>query len=186
MRTFAQSCGLIGLLACSNATRDIGTDDTDADTDTDTGTDTDTDTDTEADADVVLNELLASNDTVNADEDGGFDDWVELYNAGSEAADIGGWKISDGGLAKAYTLPVGTTIPAGGYLLIWCDDDGAGLHTDFKLSSNGETVSLWNGADALIDEVAFPSQTTDLSYARVPNGADTWVSEQTPTPEAAN
>ena len=138
--------------------------------------------------DVLINEILASNDTVNEDPDHGeAGDWVELYNKGTAAEDIGGWVIFDTG--ASWTIPAGTTIPAGGYLLIWCDDydeEGAALHANFKLSSGGDAVTLRDGSGQHRDGHEFGAQATDVSIGRSPDGADNWVVIDPPTPEAAN
>ena len=41
-----------------------------------------------------------------------------------------------------------------------------GLHTDFKLSARGETISLWNQHKMLVDSMTFPELRTDISYGR--------------------
>ncbi len=123
--------------------------------------------------DVVINELMASNDAAVADQDGEFDDWIELYNKGNVDIDLTGYFLSDkaDNLDK-YDFPEGTTIPAQGYLVIWADEDGSqeGLHANFKLSASGEAVFLVNPDTVVIDEITFGEQTTDLSLARRPNG----------------
>ncbi|MEZ4932743.1 MAG: hypothetical protein R2788_11550 [Saprospiraceae bacterium] len=40
---------------------------------------------------VVINELMASNQTSISDQNGEFDDWAELYNNSQSAVDISGW-----------------------------------------------------------------------------------------------
>lgn len=157
----------------------------------DSGTDSDTDTDPDPVAlgDVVINELLASNDAANVDENGDFDDWFELYNRGDDDADVSGWQVTDDfGRDVPYPLPDGTTIPAGGYLLIWADDEiGQGpLHVNFKLGASGETLTLLGPDGDLVDEITFGEQTPDISYGRSPDGSDSWDTFDPPTPEAAN
>jgi hypothetical protein len=138
--------------------------------------------------DILINEILASNDTVNQDPDhSDFADWLELYNKGTAREDIGDWTISDGG--NTWTIPAGTTVPAGGYLIIWCDsldEVGIGLHSNFKLSSGGETVTLLDDTGQHRDSHEFGPQTTDVAIGRSPDGADNWVTIDPPTPGAAN
>jgi hypothetical protein len=122
---------------------------------------------------VVINEFMASNDATIADQDGEFDDWIELYNNDSIAVDLSGYYLTDDGTdLTQWTFPSGTIIESGDYLIIWADDDTdqAGLHATFKLSGSGESVIL-SGPDSMtIDAVDYPEQTTDVSYARIPNG----------------
>ncbi len=110
---------------------------------------------------IFINEISASGD-----------DWIELYSSLSSSSDLNGFAISDSG--NEYVLPSGTTIPAGGYLVLLCNDLGTGLNTNFKLSAGGELVSLKNASGVLIDAVEYPSLDNGQSYARFPDGTDTW------------
>ena len=38
---------------------------------------------------LFINEFMASNDTQNTDEHGEYDDWVEIFNGGTTAVDLG-------------------------------------------------------------------------------------------------
>lgn len=132
--------------------------------------------------DLVINEFMASNDETEADQDGEFDDWIELFNNGTESMSLEGYFLSDNfeNLMK-WEFPEGTNIDAGDYLMIWCDEDGEqeGLHSNFKLSSGGENIFLVDPEGAVIDEIIFDEQTTDVSTGRFPNGTGDF---QTMTP----
>ena len=68
--------------------------------------------------------------------------------------------------------PLDTTISAGGYLLIWADNDitDSGLHANFKLSAGGEEIGLFDvDGSTLVDSVVFGQQTADVSYGRFPD-----------------
>jgi hypothetical protein len=132
---------------------------------------------------VVINEFMASNDVTVADQDGEFDDWIELYNTTDSEVDLTGHFLSDN-IEKLdkYDIPDGTKIPAKGYLIIWADEDGKqeGLHANFKLSASGENIFLVNSDTMVIDEITFGEQKTDISFARSPNGVGDFVFK-TPT-----
>ena len=123
--------------------------------------------------DLVINEFMASNDATAADQDGEYDDWIELYNNSSSSIDLEGYYLSDDpdDLTK-WTFPAGTSIAGNGYLIIWADDDEnqAGLHTTFKLSAAAESVLLMDASATVLDEVTYVDQTTDISFGRFPNG----------------
>lgn len=123
--------------------------------------------------DLVINEFLASNDNTAADQDGEFDDWIELYNNGEETIDITGYFLSDdvGDLMK-WEFPEGTEINSHDYLTIWADNDTdqVGLHASFKLSATAESIFLVDPSGEVVDEVSFVNQQTDISYGRYPNG----------------
>ncbi len=138
---------------------------------------------------VVINEMLPRNTENGADQDGEYDDWIELYNYSSEAIDISGYYLSDvqTDITK-WSFPDGTTIPGFGYLIVWADDDTTqvGLHTNFKLSAtNGETVIFHSDEEVLVDMVSFPPATEEKSWARKPNGTGDFE-WSTPTFNGAN
>ncbi|HUU17278.1 MAG TPA: lamin tail domain-containing protein, partial [Sedimentisphaerales bacterium] len=129
---------------------------------------------------LVINELMATNSSCNTDPQGQYDDWVEIYNYGTEAINVGGMYLTDNlSVPTKWRIPYGnsavTTVPAEGYLLIWVDNDitDAGLHANFKLDADGEELALFDtDGSTLIDSVAFPAQTTDISYGRYPDTND--------------
>jgi hypothetical protein len=138
--------------------------------------------------DIVINELLPVNTTIVADQDGEYDDWIELYNLSSSAKDISGYFLSDNkDHFSKWEFPSGVSIPGYGYLIIWADDDSAqvGLHSNFKLSSLGEEVLLSTPDGNLLDKVIYPGQTLELSYSRNPDGTGSYK-WQTPTFNRSN
>ena len=123
--------------------------------------------------DIVINELMPVNSTVVADQNGEYDDWIELYNISSGKIDISGYYLTDKkSKISKWQIPQGTSIPGNGYLIIWADKDTTqvGLHANFKLSSLGEDLLFSKPDQTLIDEVTYPGQTLELSYSRNPNG----------------
>jgi len=141
-----------------------------------------------AEGDIVINELLASNDVTNADQDGGFDDWVEIYNKGTEAVDLEGYTITDD--ITDFTLfvfPAGTVIQPNEYIIVWADKEPEqeGYHADLKISASGETLYLTNAELSIIDSVNFGTQVTDISVGRYPNGTGEFRA-MTPTPGGMN
>jgi hypothetical protein len=137
---------------------------------------------------VVINELMAVNTTIVTDQNGEYDDWIEMYNKSSVLLDLSGYYISDSKENTAkWEIPAGTTVPARGFLIIWADKDTtqAGLHSNFKLSSAGEKLYFVNPDQLIIDEVEYPSQTLELAYARNPDGTGLFI-WQVPTYNKSN
>lgn len=126
---------------------------------------------------VLINEVVASNGTSALDQNGESDDWIELYNTTSNPIDLSGMYLTDDALdLMLWSFPAATTIPANGYLIVWADNDvfQSGLHASFKLNASGELVILSNGA-VFHDQVGFGVQTTDVAYARCPDGGATFA-----------
>jgi len=127
---------------------------------------------------VVINEFMADNATTVADQDGEYDDWIELYNKGSEAVSLSGCYLTDktANLTK-WTFP-DVTIPARGYLIVWADEDltQTGLHAGFSLSKSGENIVLVaSDQTTVIDTITFGAQTSDVSMGRFPNGTGEFI-----------
>lgn len=122
---------------------------------------------------VVINELLPKNSQFGSDEDGEFDDWIELFNPADEDQDISGYYLSDSKKNPTkWQIPDGTIIEKMGYLIVWCDGDStrAGLHTNYKLSADGENVVLLDAEQQVIEIVEYPITLVEQSWARKPNG----------------
>jgi hypothetical protein len=89
--------------------------------------------------------------------DGG--DWVELHNYGSFALDLSGWKLRDEFDHHVYSIPVGTVIPAGGYLVLaenmtkfndlYPSVTNVRGPISFNLNNSGEQIRLFNHLDVL-------------------------------------
>jgi len=141
---------------------------------------------------LFVNEFMAANRTTIADEAGDFDDWVELYNAGSTAVSLSGLCLTDNLAQPAKWSFPDTAVAAGGYLLIWADDEASEgpLHACFNLGAAlGEQLGLFattGGHALLIDTLTFGPQRADTSYGRLPDGGPEWQFLSSPTPGAAN
>jgi len=143
---------------------------------------------------LVINEFMASNNTSIQDPQGQYDDWIEIHNYGLNAIDIGGMYLTDNlSDPTKWRIPGGnsalTTISAGGYLLIWADNDtsGSGLHANFKLDAAGEEIGLFNSDGVtLIDSISFGEQAGDISYGRHPDAGHSWQAFGEPSPAAQN
>ena len=140
----------------------------------------------------VVNEILASNDAVIADEMGEFDDWIELYNSSGEALSLAGLFVTDDLLQpNKFALPDSTVQP-GEFVILWADDDEeqGPMHTSFNLNADGEDAALFrsDGADGfeLVSLISFGPQTTDISLGRLEDGGDALSRFGDPTPGASN
>ena len=120
---------------------------------------------------VRINEVLAKN-TESIAFGTVFPDAIELYNAGTASADIGGWGLSDDpALPFRYTIPAGTTLAAGARLVIYASNNAAVPlpRTGFALDDTGETVVLTRAATAgggMADQVVFGRQLADYTIGR--------------------
>ena len=99
-------------------------------------------------------------------------DWIELYNAGTETADLSGWGLSDNALRpRKWQFPDGTTLAPGQYTAVFCTDTTTELNgypcTGFSLgAAGGYSVTLSAPDGSVADRIYVPRQYEDVSYGR--------------------
>ncbi|NQS98744.1 MAG: CotH kinase family protein [candidate division Zixibacteria bacterium] len=140
---------------------------------------------------LYINEFMAANDTTIPDPQGDFDDWVEIWNGGSVAINLGGMHLTDDLEEPDKWVFPDTMLALGAFLLVWADDDEGdpGLHTNFRLSANGEEIGLFDDEASgfiLIDSITFGPQAQDVSYGRNPDGGPEWKTFIPSTPGFSN
>ena len=141
-----------------------------------------------------INEWLASNMSYLDPVDLHADDWLEIYNPTGGTVNLTNWRLSDTLTNPAkYIIPSGYSIPPGGRLLVWADNEvvqntatNPQLHAPFKLSASGGAILLSAPDGTRIDQVSFGPQVSDRSEGRYPDGAAAKVTLTLPTPDAAN
>lgn len=142
-------------------------------------------------AQVVITEFLASNQSVLADEDGDFSDWIELHNPSGSLVNLNGWYLTDDDDdLTGWRLP-NTNIAANGYLIVFASNKdravpGSPLHTKFALGAGGEYLGLvLPDGQTVVSQFLpeFPEQYQNVSYG-VLDGTEHFFS--TPTPGAPN
>jgi hypothetical protein len=111
-------------------------------------------------AEVVINEIQY-NPAAGADPG----DWVELHNRTVTPVDLGGWTFRDSNPDHSYTIPAGTLLPGGGYLVlcsnteVFSDFHPAAGPTlgdlGFSLDGGGETIGIFDPTARLVDVVGY-------------------------------
>ena len=103
------------------------------------------------------------------------DDWFELYNTEDLPVQIGGWYISDDPSVIGRTNSAISTLSylaPHGFAIIQADGQPSkgSDHTKFSLDSLGESLRLYNGALAIVDEINMLPQQSGVSEGRIPDG----------------
>jgi len=150
---------------------------------------------TVATAQVVINEYSAANLNSHLDNYNEYEDWIELYNTGTTAADISGYSLSDK-IDKPFkwSFPEGTILNAGGFLRVWASgrnatSSAANLHTNFKLSQtkdDPEYVMFNNLFGSSIDQIVIERTQKEHSRGRTTNGGEEWSIFTNTTPGYSN
>jgi len=147
-----------------------------------------------SDADAVplfINEYMASNDITIADEAGEFDDWFEIYNAGSNDIFLGDKFLSDNFLRPDKWKMPDLSIGPGEHILVWADndEDQGPFHTNFKLSKDGDEIGIFYGEEfgfLTIHSVVYGPQETDISEGLLPDGMEPFEVLSFATPGRSN
>lgn len=142
-------------------------------------------------SDVIINEFLASNSGVLPDESGSYSDWMELYNPTANAVNLSGMGLSDDDKSAAWTFP-GIMLQPGGYIVVFASGKGISdmeapyQHTNFKLSSSGGGIYLFNADDEITDKIEYTAQTENVSAGRDPQDMSQVIAFDKPTPGFPN
>jgi hypothetical protein len=150
-------------------------------------------------SDLVINEFVAENSATNSpldyDEDGELQDWIELFNRGTNPVNLLGWSLTDSASQLRKWIFPSLVLQPGEYLLVYASekdrrpaDAGSRLHTNFKLNPFGEYLALCNAEEppVLVSVLSpeFPEQRNDHSYGL--NVSNQWQYFASPTPLAPN
>ncbi len=140
---------------------------------------------------LLLNEIMSSNSTTISDEDGDYEDWIEVFYSGDEPLNLEGLGISDDYDQPFRWVFPDTTIYPGEYMLLWASNKdravpGSELHTNFAISASGEEVILTHPDGTRIDELPPTEIATDISIGRQPDGTGNWYYFTEPTPGRTN
>jgi hypothetical protein len=149
-------------------------------------------------ASLHINELIARPHNTFTDEGGEYDDWIELYNGGTNNINLAGLFITnDPQLPNKFQFSSSplTVLMPGQYKLIWADDstEQSAVHTNFKLNDTGGYVGIYaqnstsNGIFySIIDSISYPSMNVDQSLAAIPDGSNSFFVTAAPSPNSTN
>ena len=145
-------------------------------------------------AQVYINEYSASNLNQFQDDFSNYEDWIELYNAGTSPVNLGGYYLSDDSLNNTkWQIPNGVTIASNGFARFWCDGrnsvNGTHYHTNFKIKqtkNSGEQITLSDPAGVIIDNVHIKKTQLGHSRGRMFDGFNFWTIFSVPTINSSN
>ncbi len=140
-------------------------------------------------AQLYINEVCSDNESIISDSEGDFEDWIEIYNNSSNSINLQGYQLSDDEAIPDKWIFPNIEVPANSFLLVFASDKdftGQYVHTNFKISKEGESISLRNPQSELIDRVDVPPLPEDQSYGRQPDGSAVFNFLLEPSPLGTN
>lgn len=138
-----------------------------------------------------ITEVMAVNNTTISDEAGEYDDWFEIHNAGTTTVNLKDMFVSDAINSSQKFMLSNYSLPAGGYVLLWADNDTdqGPLHTNFQLASDGESIALFETVDhgnVPIHAWKYGRMSADISMGYTSNEATAPDYLRSPTPKQQN
>ena len=119
---------------------------------------------------LYITEIMANNTYTHLDNDNEYSDYIEIYNGYKRPINLEGYHLSDSEYeTDKWTFP-NITIEAGEYLVIYasekdkCDLENKICHTNFKLSSKGETLTLTDKNNNIINKFTYEKTSNDIAY----------------------
>ncbi|GAB4142737.1 MAG: hypothetical protein Fur0041_17830 [Bacteroidia bacterium] len=145
----------------------------------------------QASAQLKINEYSCANTSSVLDNNSEYNDWVEIYNAGSSAVNLTGYYFSDNyNNPTKWQIPSGS-IAAGGFIRIFCSGrdvvNGVWFHSNFKLTQcKPEEIILSDPSGVVLDSTTLRRHQDSHSWGRTTDGAATWSVFLTPTSGTSN
>ena len=141
---------------------------------------------------VFINEVQIVNSSTYDDAQNEFDPWIELYNPNNFQVNVAGYSLTIDGNPAPWQIPasnpIRTVIPAGGFILLWCDNDvldGAD-HAPLSLPMAGSISLTGPVGSMVIDSYAYSNVPDNSSYGRINDGALSSMIFAFPTPTVSN
>lgn len=125
------------------------------------------------DKQLVINEIVADNLSGLQDNNGRYNDWIEIYNCSSDDINLSSYYLSDEKNDLTRCELPDYVLKSGEYLIIYCSDilpdESNEIYVDFSLDSLGDSVYLSDSEGVIKDSMTFPEQYTDVAFGRKPD-----------------
>ena len=138
---------------------------------------------------VIINEVMAVNNSGVKDEFGETSDWVEVHNPYPSSVALRGYQLSDDLREPDKFVFPDTMLGPNGYLIVWIsgrEEAGEALHAPFKIKGSGEALYLYGADGRLIDESPAVALTANQTIGRSVDDLEQWYFLASPTPGIAN
>lgn len=124
---------------------------------------------------LIITEVMPSNKTTIADNNGNYNDYIEIYNKSDKAVDLTGYGLSDDTSKVLKWKFPSVSIQPKAYLVVFASGEDAkstdlkkgAIHTNFKISAYKGTLVLSDNKGYILDQMTTSETAADSAYARV-------------------
>lgn len=123
---------------------------------------------------LVISELMAVNGSTLKDASGAYSDWIEIYNGTGGDVNLAGYSLSEDETDRCRYVFPNVTVASGEYLIVFAsggERSGDELHASFKLSSEGERVTLYSPKGIALSSIEYENLDADESMVRREGGS---------------
>lgn len=119
---------------------------------------------------LYISEIMPSNTYTIKDNDNEYSDYIEIYNGYNNAINLKNFMLSDNEYKTNKWAFPDITIDSNEYLIIYasgkdkCDLETKICHTNFKLSSDGETITLTDDANNILSKISYEKTSNDIAF----------------------
>jgi len=136
---------------------------------------------------LLIMEYMSNNNFVYPDEDGDFNDWVEIYNYGNESVDLSDIWLSDRTTSlDKWNFPNGTILSPGQRTVVQLSGKNNPGHGSFGLSARDDGIIISDRFGRIIDSIGVIRPPSHVSIGRDESDHDSWLFFPRPTPGEPN
>ncbi|MEX1376547.1 MAG: lamin tail domain-containing protein [Eubacteriales bacterium] len=132
----------------------------------------------------IISEVMSSNKSAYPSSDGEYYDWVEIFNPTPRSINLDGYGLTDKAEdPAAYVFP-SIVLEPGQFAVVFLSGGAVedSMHANFKLSSSGETLFLFDSQQNLLEKVFIDHLPPNVSYARNLAILNDWTQNEYYTP----
>lgn len=142
---------------------------------------------------LVINEVMTNNRNSIRDDDGDFEDWIEIYNNGDTPVNLAGFGLSKDSKEPFYWTFPDITIEPKSFNIIWASGknkkdskDEDEIHANFTLNNKDRYIILTSPDKRWKDIFILEPMGEDISFGRFPDGSSDFYGFDDGTPGEPN
>ena len=141
---------------------------------------------------LLINEFMAKNRFSHKDDNGEAHDWVEIFNPTDQTVSLDGWSLTtDTALPQLARIADGHSLAPLERIVLFLEgptvaEPSSDFHLPIVLDRKEGTIALYDGSQALVNELNYGEQAGEFSASRTPDGSDVWQVVWDITPGEAN